>query len=189
MLRKLLSIVVILSALVACNNVENDKKTSEKKAEITKVSVDNFEAMAGELVDKPVSIKGTIVHVCKHGGKKLFLASDSTETQVKVTTAADMKAFNTDWEGSDATIEGKVAELVIDEQYLNDWEAKARENAKDAEHNEDHKHQEGEEHAHEHDSDLENTLKVIDDLRTQIKESDKGYLSFYSITATSISVK
>jgi hypothetical protein len=194
MIKKLFAVAILASAMLACNNAPKENKTEtettkEAVVEATAVNPDEFLLVAADLVNKPVTTKGTVVHVCSHGGKRLFIVGDSTQQRVKVTTGPDMQSFNTEWEGSEIFVEGTLFEQVIDEQYLNDWEAEAREDATKAEKEVAHQHKEGDDHDHGHDDDLESTLKKIEDMRAEIKASGSDHLSFYSIKATKVEVK
>ena len=76
-MRKLVSFlaIVALMASCACPDSSDDASATDSTtvAEVTPINVDDFDAMASELVGQEVVIAGTVTHVCKHGGKKMHL--------------------------------------------------------------------------------------------------------------------
>ena len=124
-----LIIVIFISALfISCGNIGSQKKdqaiveTENNVVEPIIITVAEFGDKAGELVGKLVAIEGTVDHVCAHGGKRMFIVDEGTDGRVKIVTGEDMPSFNTDMEGSEIKILGKVEELIINEEYLTNWE-------------------------------------------------------------------
>lgn len=100
MTKRILLGILALGMLVACNN-QNDKATSVTTAE--------FETVAANLLDQTVSIEGTVMHVCKHGGKKMFLNDDN----VKIIASEKIGVFDSALEGSTVTVKGIVREEMV----------------------------------------------------------------------------
>lgn len=98
MIKKLFVFALILGAVIACNN--------QNQEEATAVTTADFENVAPDLLDKPVTLEGTVMHVCKHGGKKMFINDD----QVKIIASEKIAAFDTELEGSNVVIKGIVRE-------------------------------------------------------------------------------
>jgi hypothetical protein len=189
MIKKIYFLIFIATIAGACNNAQQsgEAKTDENDANenIAEVTVANFEQMAGDLVGQEVTIKGLVNRTCKHSGKRMFIVADDTEEIVKIEAGENIDAFNAELEGSEVVVNGIVAELRVDEAYLQEWEAeimietgeeehKIHEGNHEGEHNE-----EGEENMEEeeHGTDIER----IEDLRNELKASGKEYLSFFSI--------
>ena len=196
----LFSLVVLAFIGVSCDcqaPAESEGKT-EKTAEMAPKAIDinNFDATAEGLGDQVVEVRGTVVHTCKHGGTKMFITGDDPDFRLKVTATDESGNFNLEMEGSDYVVIGILDEYKVDMAELDKLEADVlAENP--AEGQEEMKHKgghdgEGNDHAdHEGDSHQEAEgscaaeLAQIADLRAQVKDSEKGYLSFYSILAKS----
>lgn len=198
MKKVLLSLVVMAFVWVSCENQapkSQDGQENDKTAEMTATVIDinNFDAMAEGLGDQLVEVKGTVVHTCKHGGTKMFITGDDPDFRLKVTATDESGNFNLEMEGSDFVVTGILDEYRLDNAELDKLEAEVLAEKPDME---DMKHKdhegEGSDHAdHAGDSHQETEgscaaeLAQIADLRIQVKENGKGYISFYSILAKS----
>ncbi len=129
----------------------------------TVISVEDFQGKADNFVGKTIYVSGTVDHVCKHGGKKVVIVSDDGEASLKIMAGDKISKFDKSIEGEVIHVLGTVKELRVDEAYLLNWEeeVKGHHKAEDPEYKED--------------------MAKIADLRKKIKESDKGYLSFFSM--------
>ena len=192
MFKKLFFVAIVSMFIISCGNNQNsnaDKASDQTADQIVMLTPDSFDETAGEYVGKTVSIEGTVVHVCKHGGKRMFVFGEDADYRVKITTGEDMAAFNTEWEGSTVLIEGIVEEMRIDEEYLAGWEAEiqAKIASGDVEHDDEvkgvHDGSEGHETATPEDE-----LASIEEYRNEIAESGTDHLSYYSIACTKYEV-
>ncbi|MBN2362613.1 hypothetical protein JXL83_00615 [candidate division WOR-3 bacterium] len=77
----------------------------------------NFSGLAGE----EVFVKGTVDHVCRHSGMRMNLCQDDSFS-VHVTASEGMDPFNQELTGKEVTVFGVVKQLIIDREYLSDWE-------------------------------------------------------------------
>jgi hypothetical protein len=66
------------------------------------------------MIGKTVEIQGMVTHVCKHGGKKMFIMSSDPDVQVKVTVGENIAAFPVELEGSNVWVKGKVEEMMVE---------------------------------------------------------------------------
>lgn len=176
MLRKI-SIILFGIAIIGMNISIPAQDTDVKPVKLT---IEEFETKAGDLVDQKVAIEGTVVHVCRHGGKRLFIIGEKPEPQIKITTGKSIPAFEVKLEGSDIIAVGILKEFRVDETYLDQLEKNSRENREKAL-NED---RQGED-LHRH----QDPLKSINDMRAQLKKSGKDHLSFFSVECESYTVK
>ncbi len=169
----------ILSALIisACNNgTKNDG--AKTNADTVKVTVLTFEKQADKFVNKPVFIEGTVLHICKHGGERLFLADGNDSITVEVTAGPKMTRFEESMIGSKIRITGMLKEERIDAKYLNEWEAeikKPQENHNVGIHTGTKSHE---------DEGVKEKLDQIAALRDELKKSGKDHLSNFSIEAS-----
>ncbi|MBM3437118.1 MAG: hypothetical protein FJY07_12990, partial [Bacteroidetes bacterium] len=131
MIKKLLFVAVIAAFAASCNNTrtsseDNGSQNTDTVSGPIQITVADFLGKASELAGKEVIIKGTVSHTCKHGGKRMFIYGDNPEESVEIKAGESISSFNAELEGSDVTVQGLLAELVIDEAYLNEWESEVR---------------------------------------------------------------
>jgi len=115
-------------------------------------------------------------HVCKHGGKRMFIMGDKPEDRVKVESGEKIAAFDVALEGSDVKVIGVGQITKIDEAYLDNWEAEAL--AEEEEHTEGEEEGAGDDHHG-------GALEQIAALRKQLEDSDREYLGFYHVECVS----
>jgi hypothetical protein len=179
MLKKLFPLtIVVIFALSACNR-GTENQTGATKNDTTLISVLTFEQQADSCVDKPVFIEGTVLHTCKHGGKRMFLIDGTDSIRVEVTAGPNIVKFDDALIGSRVRVIGTLREERIDTKYLNEWEIevlKPEENHNVGVHSGAKGHE---------DQGKQDKLDQIKALREEVKNSPKGYLSNFSIEAAS----
>lgn len=183
-MKKIFFMLIVIAFAFACNNPKTQESKQTAEVEITKVEVVNFEERAINLVDKKIEITATISHICKHGGKRMFLVDTETEESVKVVVGENMAAFNTDMEGNTIKVSGIVDELRIDEAYLLEWEneikAEIEHEKSEAEHT-GGGHVAGSKGEEADQGDHISAMESIANYRKEIAESGTDHLSFFSI--------
>ncbi|HRY98677.1 MAG TPA: hypothetical protein P5550_06415 [Bacteroidales bacterium] len=123
MIKKVLFFAMLTLLFAACNTTG--------KGEGEAMTVGQFLEEAENLVDQTISIEGTVTHVCKHGGKRLFI-KDAEDNEIKVESGESIAQFDATLEGTDIIVEAIVKELRIDEAYLQEWEAELAAEAAEA---------------------------------------------------------
>jgi hypothetical protein len=168
------SLILILSGLFlfSCKS-----GVDPKYKDAGKIAVLTFEQSAPPLVDKPVIIEGTVIHTCKHSGKRLFLVDGNDSIRVEVTAGGTIAKFDEKLIGSRIRVFGTLKEERIDEKYLSDWENEVK---KPTENHEAGVHTGAAGHEDQAASDK---LDQINSLRDELKNSGKDHLSFYSVEA------
>lgn len=101
MTRRILFGIMALSLLIACNNQNSEESTTITSAE--------FATVAENLIDQTVRIEGTVMHVCKHGGKKMFINED----RVKIIASEKLASFDLALEGSTVIVTGIIREESV----------------------------------------------------------------------------
>ena len=94
-------------------------------SEITEVvKPENFQEYAAKNVGKEVEVSGMVVHVCKHGGKKMFLIGEDPEKRVKITVSEKVSVFEPELEGSVVSVKGIIEpieeEAIPEEEKTNE---------------------------------------------------------------------
>ena len=184
---RIISFLFAVSLLASCGQQSKKSETASDQ-EILPISVADFLTDATAFVDQAVEINGTVVHVCRHGGQRLFIIGEDGKKRVRITTGEDIAEFDVELEGSRVQVTGLVKELIIDETYLAEWEAEVLEGAN---HERGEGHEGGVGHGDDHgDSQEEDTdeeeqredqLANIQKVRDEIAESGSDHLSDYWI--------
>jgi hypothetical protein len=149
---------------------------SAKKAqvEMIPVSVDSLLANPAMFVEKGLILAGTVSHVCRHGGQKMFLFGTNPDQFIQINVGTGMTEFDVALEGTMVEVEGMFKELRIDEDYVANLESETEEV--------DPLSEEADSDSlaiHKHEQQIQNSAY----LRKQIEESGKGYFSEYWIEA------
>ncbi len=113
----LLSIVTIL--MFACG--QQTKKVENEKAAVV-LSIDEVLEKAFELADKEVVVKGTVMHVCTHGGQRCFLMGSNEDITIRVEAGEKIGAFDQEQMGSDLQIVGILKEVKTEADAHNPGE-------------------------------------------------------------------
>ena len=181
------SLIILLVLTISCGQQSN-KTTDLSELEISEVTVEALLADASSYVETPISIKGTVVHVCRHGGQRLFIVGEDGEERFRITVGENISEFDVELEGSIIEVNGIVKELIIDETYLAEWEAEVSEDSK---HDRGEGHEGGVGHGDNHGEEADGEhdvaeqqaaqLKRIQAVRDEIAASGKDHLSDYWI--------
>lgn len=167
-MKKLFLFLFIPLFSVSCTNQspkESENTDAPAQNVIVEVSIHDILADTESFLGKEISIKGTVEHVCEHGGKKMFVFGESPEDRIKIIPDKNMNSFEIELEGSDVLVQGVlIEELRVDEEYL----AKREKELSSAD---SKKSQE----------ELEGEKQKIEDLKEQLDACDYDHLSFYVI--------
>ncbi len=106
-MKKLLLILFVLLIAFACNNTKKQQPADDEPSQkVTAVSVDELYKNAAELEGKEVVVKGTVMHVCKHGGARCFLMGSNEDINIRVEAGEKIGAFKQEQMGSKLEITG-----------------------------------------------------------------------------------
>lgn len=114
--------------LITSCGAQSAKKTADsvetKSVEVSKnMSIDDLLSEADNNIGNTVAVEGICTHICKHGGKKIFLmGSDDTKT-IRV-EAAKVGRFKQECVNAIVELKGTLCEERIDESYLKQWETR-----------------------------------------------------------------
>lgn len=166
-MKKIVMLVAFSAFIISCNNHADTNANSETtEYQLTQIELADFDAKAGEYVDKEVKVAGIVDHVCKHGGKKLFLVNDDADVHVESDNRFDDKLI-----GSEVVITGIVREFRVDEGYCLKMEA---DNIKS--------HKEGVDNQEKY----EEKMAHIQEYRDEMIEKGVDHLSYYSLEFVSL---
>ena len=173
MIRKFLAFAALAVIVASCggngNVSEEQVITEDVLVEAPMIAIGEFDSKAGEFVEKEVVVEGIVDHVCKHGGKKLFLVSEEGDLHVE-----SDERFDESLAGSEVVVKGVVKEFRIDEAYCLKMEEDNIQSHKKGETDEDL---------------YEMKMAQIQEYRDSMKTSGVDQLSFYSLAYVSLEVK
>lgn len=178
MQKKAIAVLIPCALLLACGQGAVERNPSAEPVAAGPIEVDLVTVLenAADYVGSEVSMIGTVEHVCRHGGKRMFIMGDNPENRLKITAGESIGAFDRTLEGSDVRVTGVVQEQKVDEAYIESREAEL---SAEGESGEDHE-------AGEHgDDDHERSARQLAQLRSRMAESDTGTVSFYSLECRS----
>jgi hypothetical protein len=162
------NILLIIAISIVCFSCKTDKKneiatdeTSIEVVETPMLSLAEFNTTAGKFVGQEIQVEGIVDHVCKHGGKKIFLVTDDGDAHV-----FSDERFDENLMGSEIIVTGVVLEEIIDEAYCLKMED---DNIKS--------HSEGASSKEQ----FETKQKHIQQYRDQMKANNVDHLSNYSL--------
>jgi len=166
------------------------KQAQNAEEAVTAMSIDDVMAKAADLVEQTVVIEGVCTHTCSHGAKKMFLVG-SDDTKTLRIEAGELGAFDTKVVNNVVTVKGTLKEERIDEAYLQDWEARVKNQTE-----EKHGNEEGEggcdTEKNARGETADTTEGRIADFRAKIaaekEATGKEYLSFYHVVAESYEI-
>ena len=193
-MKRILILSVLLSGalmLTSCGNRNTSKQNqTEQTEEVAVAEVDDILNQASELAGKEVEVEGICTHICKHGGRKVFLMGSSDKVMIRVEAGEKIGAFAPECVNNLVRIKGILVEDRIDEAYLAHWEEQLKNQTAE-------KHGEGEGGCStEKQARGEQNVTTNDDrikaFRERIAErkakEGKEYLSFYHIDGLSYEV-
>lgn len=186
--------VATIALTTSCGNAAKKSSTSQAttKTENLTAEVYNIDKLltdAESLTDKEIVMEGICTHICKHGGRKIFLmGSDDTKT-IRIESGKVGK-FDQSCVNSIVNVTGILREERIDETYLINWENRLKTKSEE-QHGEGEAGCDTEKKARGESASTDD--KRIADFRTKIAtrkaQSGKEYLSFYYVEATKYTVK
>jgi hypothetical protein len=132
-MKKITVLAVILLLAVAVTPAFSQTKAASGSGDaVVTLTPDNFQDKAVDMVGKEVEIQGMVVHVCKHGGKKMFLVGENPDMRVKITASDKVSVFDPELEGSIVNVTGIVEPM--DDAETVAAEAASEGNKEDADH-------------------------------------------------------
>ena len=135
-MKKLTILTLISFVLFSASSIfgQESKKAMPAAAsaeyQVKEITPERFQDYAIDNVGKPVEIQGMVVHVCKHGGKKLFIIGEDPDMRVKITASDKVSVFEPELEGSTILVRG-VIEPIAEEEAI---AAEEKANEEDADH-------------------------------------------------------
>ena len=87
-----LVVSLIMGITMSCGNRPKNVSTEETEA-VTVVEIDELLANAGAYSEKTVQIEGVCMHICQHGGTKIFLMGSDESNIIRVQAGEKLGSF------------------------------------------------------------------------------------------------
>jgi len=170
--------------LLSCGT-GTQKENKESEQQLLEVNLADIMGNPGDYVGKPILVSGTVDHVCRHGGKKMFIVDQNAGNRIRINVGNNIPSFDVELEGNDLVIEGIFQELVVDDDYLSKWEAElgTQQQASGEEHAQSERGEMADQGEHVGD------MAEIQSLREQLEASGKERISFYSVECVKFNKK
>lgn len=138
MMKKLAFLGLFIVILFGCNNQQKQQQQASTEPELTEktaqvLSIDELYTNVANIVDKEVVVKGTVMHVCQHGGQRCFLMGSNEEINIRIEAGEKIGAFGQELMGSEIEIVGLLKEVKTEADAHNP----GQEHGDGAEHTED----------------------------------------------------
>lgn len=121
MLKNVFLILVATVFLMACGGQntatqEEQATTHEEVAAVEPMvlTLAEFQEKASSIIGQEIILEGSVIHVCKHGGKKMFITADDPDVRIKITTGQETASFDTELEGSYVKVVGIVEAMEVE---------------------------------------------------------------------------
>lgn len=128
-MKNLMLLAVAAICFVSCANKNTEKNEvvtdSASVAQVSDIPVyplDSLLAVADQLVDKKVTVKGSVTHTCKHSGKRCFIVGNNENVSMRVEAKGNIGGFNRELVGSELAITGIVKERRLTKEYIDQYE-------------------------------------------------------------------
>lgn len=175
---RLFTFLTVAIALTFASCQGNQKKTqtedvkSEVKTEAAVVTPEKVMEEGATLIDQEVLIKGTVNHVCHHGGKKCRLAGTTEGAWVQVMARGEISAFEQELVGSDIIVKGTVKERRITKEMVEEQEKAVQEAMNNAENKEAKAH-------------CSSSMGNVAKMKQWMADNNKDYYSVYFVEGVS----
>lgn len=136
----LLSLMVFI--LFSCGQQAKQQvaKSDDVPQESVVLSIDEVLEKAPELAENEVTVKGTVMHVCQHGGQRCFLMGSTEDVTIRIEAGEKIGSFSQELMGSELEIVGLLKEVKTEADAHNPGEEHGEEeHMEDAETEEAHR--------------------------------------------------
>jgi hypothetical protein len=170
-MKRIFILACMAIAIVACTGKGSASKdggsesaSTSQSQDIVTYSLDSLLKNAAQLVDKKVTVIGSVTHTCKHSGKRCFIVGENENVTMRVEAKGNIGGFNRELVGSELAIVGVVKENRLTKEYIDQYE-------KDVNEKKLKEPESGESCSAE--------LTNINEMRDWMKKNGKDYFSIY----------
>jgi hypothetical protein len=177
-MKRIVFVLSVAAILGACSNNQKPTTGTDVVNEKNAISVDSFLTVAPNLLGKEVTVKGTVDHICKHGGKRVKLIGSYPSNSVHGEATEAIGAFKVELEGSEVLLTGIVAESKIDSAYVATYEKSVLEAMEKEKPEAEMEHAKGIDHHAK--------LEEVKNWKEEMASNGKGYISTYYLEVSKV---
>lgn len=118
MIKNVLGILAIAALMISCGNTDKEKKSETAEAPVNVEFASLIETPA-EYLNKDITISGSVVHVCKHSGKKMFIVGENPDIRLFISAGDEVPVFPMELLGSTLSVTGHL-EMVVEGEKKGD---------------------------------------------------------------------
>ena len=133
-MKHVLFLVAVLFLVTGCANKKTEQSSSAaiegttvKEAKV--YPLDELLANAENLLDKTVTVRGSVTHTCVHSGKRCFIVGEDPNVSMRVEAGGEIGGFNRELVGSELAITGVLRELRRTKEFIDQHEKEVNEKA------------------------------------------------------------
>jgi len=113
MLKNLLAIITLAALLTSCGSGDGEKKKEGATDEaVAAIEFATLIDAPEDYLDKEITLEGSVVHVCKHSGKKMFIVGENPDIRLHISAGEEVPKFPVEMEGSVIAVTGKLGKIV-----------------------------------------------------------------------------
>jgi hypothetical protein len=114
MMRKLFPVVLVALLVSSCGNKSGKEISGNNSADDKPVKVEfaSLAANPADYIDKNIEVKGKVVHVCTHTGKKMFIVGENPDVMLYVSAGESASKFPMELLGSQISVEGHIEKVI-----------------------------------------------------------------------------
>ncbi|MDR1883388.1 MAG: hypothetical protein LBR26_11505 [Prevotella sp.] len=128
-MKKMMLLAIMAICLASCTNKSSENKggdtdstTVAQSSDVAVYPLDSLLAVADRLIDKKVTVTGSVTHTCKHSGKRCFIVGNNENVSMRVEAKGNIGGFNRELVGSELAITGVVKERRLTKEYIDQYE-------------------------------------------------------------------
>ncbi len=110
MIKRILGILIIAAMFAACGNTA-EEKTAASDADATELTFASITDNPDQYLDKEITVKGKVVHVCVHSGKKMYIVGEDPDIRLFVSAGEEVAKFPMDLLGSEIAVTGTLEKI------------------------------------------------------------------------------
>ena len=115
MIKNLVGIIAIAAIMVSCGSSTEEKKSDAEKV-TANVEFASLIETPTDYLDKDITIEGSVVHVCTHSGKKMFIVGENPDIRLFITAGDEVPKFPMELLGSTISVTGHLAMVEAGEK-------------------------------------------------------------------------
>lgn len=109
-MKRIIGLLIIAAMFAACGNT-TEEKTDDSATDATEMSFASITENPDQYLDKEITVKGKVVHVCVHSGKKMYIVGDDPDIRLFVSAGEEVPKFPMDLLGSEIAVTGTLKKI------------------------------------------------------------------------------